>query len=119
METKNQVFFREFNEAFVRSDVETILASVTDDIIWRMAGNDSIKGIDALAEALTGLDNGNFFEQEVECLITHGKQAAINGIIHSTDHNGEQRHYHFCDIYKLNKHKDGKINEIISYIVEV
>ncbi|GAB2562410.1 nuclear transport factor 2 family protein [Gracilibacillus alcaliphilus] len=118
METKNQNFFREFNQAFARGDVETILASVTDDVVWRMAGNDTIRGIEALKDALQGMDNGNDFEQEVENLITHGKQAAINGLIHSTDHNGEQRHYCFCDIYKLNKHKDGKIKEIISYVVE-
>ncbi|WP_066191142.1 MULTISPECIES: nuclear transport factor 2 family protein [Gracilibacillus] len=119
METANQQFFRTFNEAFVRADAETILASVTDDITWRMVGNDTIKGIDDLKMALQGMDQGHFFEQETECLITHGKQAAINGTIHSTDANGEQRHYSFCDIYKLNKHKNGKINEIISYVVEI
>ncbi|UOQ49058.1 nuclear transport factor 2 family protein [Gracilibacillus caseinilyticus] len=119
METKNQLFFREFNEALVRGESEKILASVTDDIVWRMVGNDTIKGIDTLAQALEGMNNGNDFEQEIEHMITHGKEAAVNGLIHSTDKNGDQRHYSFCDIYKLNKHKDGKIKEIISYVLEI
>jgi len=119
VETKNQLFFREFNEALVKGDAEKILESVTDDIVWRMVGNDTIKGIDKLEQALQGMDNGNQFEQDTEHLITHGKEAAVNGLIHSTDKSGEQRHYSFCDIYKLNKHKDGKIKEIISYVVEI
>lgn len=119
MKTKNQVFFQEFNEAFVKGDAEKILASVTEDIVWRMVGNDTIKGIDNLKQALQGMENGNQFDQEVEHLITHGKEAAVNGIIHSTDKSGEQHHYSFCDIYKLNKHKDGKIKEIISYVLEI
>ncbi|WP_058306208.1 nuclear transport factor 2 family protein [Gracilibacillus massiliensis] len=119
METKNQQLFREFNEAFVKGDIEKILASVTDDIVWRMVGNDTIKGIDNLETALQGMDNGNEFELEIEHMITHGKEAAVNGIIHSTNKDGEQRHYSFCDIYKLNKHKEGKIKEIISYVLEI
>ncbi len=119
METKNQQFFREFNEAFVKGNSEKILESVTDDITWRMVGNDTIKSIDNLEQALQGMDNGNQFELEIEHLITHGKEGVVNGIIHSTDKNGEQRHYSFCDIYKLNKHKDGKIKEIISYVLEI
>lgn len=119
MKTKNQIFFQEFNEAFVKGDAGKILASVTDDITWRMVGNDTIEGIEALKEALQGMENGNRFEQEVQHLITHGKEAAVNGIIHSTNKNGEQSHYSFCDIYILNKHKDGKIKEIISYVLEI
>ncbi|MDX8046747.1 nuclear transport factor 2 family protein [Gracilibacillus sp. S3-1-1] len=119
METKNQQFFREFNEAFVKANSEKILQSVTEDIVWRMVGNDTLKGIDVLEESLEGMDKGNQFELDIEHLITHGKEGVVNGIIHSTDRSGVQRHYSFCDIYKLNKHKDGKIKEIISYVVEI
>ncbi|PWU66646.1 nuclear transport factor 2 family protein [Gracilibacillus dipsosauri] len=119
METKNQAFFRTFNEAFVKGDIEKILASVTDDIVWRMVGSDTINGIEALTQALTGMDNDSDFELEIEYMITHGKEAAVNGMIHSTNSDGEQKHYSFCDIYRLNKHKDGKIKEIISYVLEV
>ncbi|GAE92383.1 hypothetical protein JCM21714_1376 [Gracilibacillus boraciitolerans JCM 21714] len=119
MEAKNQQFFKTFNEAFVKGDIENILGSVTDDIVWRMVGNDTIKGIDVLEHALQGMDNGDEFELEIEHIITHGKEAAVNGIIHSTNKDGEQRHYSFCDIYKLNKHKDGKIKVIISYVLEI
>ncbi|KAB8129902.1 nuclear transport factor 2 family protein [Gracilibacillus oryzae] len=119
MESQNQILFREFNEAFVKGTTDIILASVTDDIVWRMVGTDTIKGIDALKEALAGMENDNKFELEIEHMITHGKEAAVNGLIHSTNRDGEQRHYSFCDIYRLNKHKDGKIKEIISYVLEV
>ncbi|MFC4401719.1 nuclear transport factor 2 family protein [Gracilibacillus xinjiangensis] len=119
METQNQAFFRKFNEGFVKGDIKQILSSVTEDITWRMVGTDTIKGIDALKEALEGMESDNQFELEIEHMITHGKEAAVNGLIHSTNRDGEQRHYSFCDIYRLNKHKDGKIKEIISYVVEV
>ncbi|SER62425.1 Ketosteroid isomerase-related protein [Gracilibacillus ureilyticus] len=118
METEKQAFFREFNEAFVKGDTDLILSSVTDDITWRMVGTDTIKGIDALREALQGMESSNQFELEIEFMITNEKEAALNGLIHSTNRDGEQRHYSFCDIYRL-KEKDGKINEIISYVLEV
>ncbi|MFC4389016.1 nuclear transport factor 2 family protein [Gracilibacillus marinus] len=118
METANQLFFREFNEAFVKGNVGKILESVTDDIVWRMVGTDTIRGIESLRQALEGMESGNQFELDIETMITHGKEAAVHGVIHTTDRDGELNHYSFCDIYKLNKHKDGKIKEIISYVLE-
>ncbi|WP_163538358.1 nuclear transport factor 2 family protein [Gracilibacillus sp. YIM 98692] len=119
METNIQAFFRAFNEAFVYQDNETILESVTDDIVWRMVGIDTIKGKENLEQALGEMNSTDHFDLEIEHLITHGKEAAVNGMIHATKKDGEQKHYSFCDIYKLNKHKDGKIKEIISYVLEV
>ncbi len=119
METNFQIFCREFNEAFVKGNASFILESVTDDVSWQMVGTGTISGKDALKETLGNMDDTNHFNLVINHIITHGKEAAVNGTIEVEASSGEHKNYSFCDIYKVNKHKNGKIKEIISYVIEL
>ncbi|ENH95817.1 hypothetical protein J416_13931 [Gracilibacillus halophilus YIM-C55.5] len=119
METNLQTFFRNFNEAIIKQDIDGILSRVTDNVTWRMVGNDTIRGIEQLRDVFGSQDQTDEFELEIEDMIINGKEAAVHGMIHKTDSNGKEKHYRFCDIYKLHQQNDGKIEEIISYVLAV
>ncbi|WP_027963629.1 nuclear transport factor 2 family protein [Halalkalibacillus halophilus] len=112
-------FFKEFNKAFMTGNIEFILESVTDDVTWTMVGQDTIEGKEDLKEALSNMGDSSHFELEIHHTITHGLEASVDGTI-KVKHAGsdEVKTYGFCDVYKLNKHKEGKIKELTSYVVK-
>ncbi|TFB19506.1 nuclear transport factor 2 family protein [Filobacillus milosensis] len=119
MATEKQKFFEEFNEAFMTGDLKFILNSVTEDVQWEMVGDDIIKGKNALEEALGGMKTNDTFKLNIHHSITHGLEAAVNGVITFTTKVGEDKKYGFCDVYKLDSFKSGKIKELTSYVVEM
>jgi len=119
MKTKTQEFIQKFNEAFAKNDISFIEESVTDDVVWKMKGDTVITGKSEMIESLKRMDNGQSFELTIDLIITHGKTVAANGtmkVINSTGEDGAT--YAFCDIYKLNGFKGGRIKELTSYLIE-
>lgn len=115
--TKNQEFFRRINTAFMTGDVDTIFANISENIVWNMVGSNALIGKDAVIkemEPMRGLEIAHHTKQ----IITHGKTAVIEGTM-TMGEEGAYKKYAFCDIYKLDKHKDGKIIEITAYLIEV
>ncbi|RPF53877.1 nuclear transport factor 2 family protein [Aquisalibacillus elongatus] len=119
METERQKFFESFNEAFMIGDIDFILDSVTEDVRWEMVGDDLIVGKDALREALGGMQTNDSFKLTIHNTITHGIAASVNGVITFTTKEGEPKKYGFCDVYRLDSFKSGKIKELTSYVVEM
>ncbi|WP_042221178.1 nuclear transport factor 2 family protein [Oceanobacillus manasiensis] len=117
MMTKNQEFFRKINHAFMTGDVDTIYENMTEDITWNMVGNTVIEGKEAVIKEMEPM-RGFETEHQIKEVITHGNMAVIEGTM-TMDENGGNKKYAFCDIYKLNKHKDGKIKEITAYLIEI
>lgn len=118
MKTSNQEFLHRFNEAFSRSDTEYIIAQVTDDIVWNMVGESIIRGKEEFTKSIQTMKSEDTHEFKINHMITHGKTAAVDGIMKVTDKSGKVKIYAFCDIYLLSSHKDGKIKEMTSYVVE-
>ncbi len=116
--TNNQEFFQHFNEAFAKSDMDYIIANVTDEIIWNIVGDKIIRGKEAFIQEIKAMENENAAELKINHMITHGKTAAVDGIMKMTDQSGNIKIYAFCDIYLLNGFKDAKIKEMTSYIIE-
>ncbi|MBM7554274.1 nuclear transport factor 2 family protein [Thalassobacillus pellis] len=119
MATAKGKFLREFNEAFVRGNIDFLMDNVTDNIRWEMVGDTVVEGKEAfhlaLKEMPTDVKN---HELAINNIITHGITAAVDGTITVTNETGEVKEYAFCDIYRWNKFKDGKIKDMRSYVVE-
>lgn len=114
----NQEFFQRINEAFANSDTDFIAASVTDDIVWNMVGEKVIQGKESFIKELKTMESENPYEINIKHMITHGKTAAVDGVMKMTDKSGKIKIYAFCDIYRLNGFKNAKIKEMTSYVVE-
>ncbi|MFD2629803.1 nuclear transport factor 2 family protein [Oceanobacillus kapialis] len=116
--SKNQEFFKEINNAFMTGDVDTLIRNIADDIIWNMVGDKVIKGKDEVIKELEPM-RGFKVPHQTKQIITHGNTAVIEGTMTLDDGHGNKKKYAFCDIYKLNKFKNGKISEITAYLIEV
>lgn len=64
------------------------------------------------------MNNDNSCEFKIHHTITHGKTAAVDGIMKVTDPSGNVKIYAFCDIYLMSGFKNAKIKEMTSYVLE-
>lgn len=108
-----------FNEAFLDGNSEHIKELVTEDMKWTSISLLHIQGsTDFLAELEKRKVDGKK-ELVISNFITHGTSAAIGGTMKMTPLSSEAKMFAFCNIYRLNKFKDGKIKEITSYVIDV
>ncbi len=115
MKTKNQELLEKFNKAFAQNDTDFILRQVSESIKWTAIGDFSVEGKEAFQKALESMTGDEPYKLEVHKIITHGKDAAVNGIMRSK----EGKQYAFCDVYEFSGFKDPKISEMTSYVVEL
>lgn len=103
---------KQFNIAFAEGNVKFIIANVTDDIVWQIVGANTIRGRADFSVALKKIKYEDNAEVTVHKMITHGKEAAVNGEIVMT--NGKR--YAFCDFYDF---RGNVIKAITSYNIEM
>ncbi|WP_156323865.1 nuclear transport factor 2 family protein [Bacillus sp. JCM 19034] len=111
MKTQLQSFIETFNEAFAQKNLDVIANSVTDDVVWKMVGERTVSGKEAMIHMLKDMDDGQVYKLTIDYIITHGKIASANGRMETSDQSGSTYVYEFCDVYQLNKHKGGKIQK--------
>lgn len=105
---------KEFNIAFGKGDVEGVLMQLSDDIIWEMVGDKSMKGKEEVAKELESMKDYTAVELTIDNIITHGRTAACNGSFKMNS--GAQ--YGFCDIYEFhNNSTTAKIKRMTSYAI--
>ena len=115
MKTKNQELLEQFNKAFAGGEINFIFEHVSDTIKWTAVGDFTVEGKEEFRQALESMTGDEPYDLKIDNIITHGKEAAVNGVMTSKD--GKQ--YAFCDVYKFSGFKDPKISEMTSYVVEV
>lgn len=107
-------FLIEFNRAFVKGDVVSILEMVEDDISWCLVGNKKIKSKEAFEKELKTMAESPMTTMEIFEVITHGKAAAVNGLLTGSD----GKVYEFCDVYTFRSAGAKKISKIRSFIIQ-
>ncbi len=115
MKTKNQELLEQFNKAFARNDTEFVVSHVSENIKWTIVGDFTVEGKEAFTEALKSMEAEEPLELKIDKIITHGKDASVNGVMKSKD--GKQ--YAFCDVYSFSGFKNPKIKEMTSYAIEI
>ncbi|MGS2741623.1 nuclear transport factor 2 family protein [Sinomicrobium sp. M5D2P17] len=113
--TEKEKFLRKFNQAFVESDTGYLVDNITENIIWNIPGDRYVRGKEAFIATLKEMKHQGKTEVEIEHIITHGRTAAVNGIIQSE--NGPS--HAFCDVYMFSGFKNPKIKEITSYVIRI
>jgi hypothetical protein len=108
-------FIKQFNIAFANGDIERIITSVTDDIVWDIIGDKKIKGKEHFTKELEKMRSLETAELIIEQILSHGKEGAANGIIRMQ--NGQQ--YAFADFYTFKGASGTQIKAITSYVLEV
>lgn len=99
-------------DAFFRSDIETVLTYMADDIIMGWPGYFDLEpGKDAIRKFFK--DVPETLDFKIGDFIEEGNKVVVPGWIKSK-HNGEIKESYFCDIYTLEKQK---IKTLMSYMV--
>ena len=120
MTNNKEEFLRKFNDAFLKPDLPFIFDSVTDDVEWVMVGDQTVKGKKDLQKFFDNMDDNspglkNF---EIENIITHGKNASVNGTM-KMDNQGKEETYGYCDVYEFSGFKNPRIKSIHSYVIAI
>ena len=108
-------FLKDFNIAFAKGNVEFIVDSVTDDVIWNIIGDKKLDGKKTFEEELEKMKSEKSTELIIDQILSHVKEGAANGIIKMQ--NGKK--YAFSDFYKFKGAKGAKIKSITSYVIEI
>lgn len=106
-------FVKDFNVAFAKGDLETVLQRITDDITWEMVGNWKLEGIDNVREELSKMKDFKVTEAHIQRVVTHGKEGAASGLI--IGENGTT--YAFSEFYEFNSAKVSKIRKMWTYLI--
>ncbi len=117
--TTKEEFLRKFNEAFVQNDINFIVDATTDDILWTMVGDKTIRGKKDLAVSMNEMKDSSGLKINVDSMIIDGDRAAVDGTMSFEDKEGNRKTYGFCDCYKFRKEneEDIKISELRSYVI--
>lgn len=102
--------------AYAKGDLPSVLEQVTDDVIWSVVGDKHIQGKEQFANELERFGHKTVTELHIEHIITHGKEATVNGVLTFKHDN----RYAFCDVYLFNSSaKHAKIKEINSFVIRL
>jgi ketosteroid isomerase-like protein len=104
-------FIENLEISIATGDVEFLLASVTDDVHWNIAGGKPVRGKDALAEAIR--NNSEVTKITINHVVSHGRAGSVNGA--RKHRNGKT--YDFCSVYEFSNAKGTSVREITSYII--
>ncbi|MGY5851449.1 nuclear transport factor 2 family protein [Salegentibacter sp. F14] len=112
-----EVFIRDFNEAFLKNDMDFIFNNMSEDIEWNFVGEKVIKGKEAVKEFMKPMRKVETLELELLEIITHGRTAAANGRMKIKEASGKIKNFGFADFYVLNGMKSPKVKKLTSYVV--
>ena len=119
MANNKEEFLRKFNQAFVKNDIDFIVDNITDDVEWNMVGMETTQSKAAVESSFKKMENDfNVSEINIENIITHGKNASVNGIMKMKEKD-KIKNYGFCDVYTFSGFKNPKIKKLNSYIISL
>ncbi|MEO1052087.1 MAG: nuclear transport factor 2 family protein [Bacteroidota bacterium] len=108
-----KAFLRDFNSAFAKGDAGFIIDHVSDDMLWIIHGDKTIKGKEAFANEINVMKDYVADELIIEHIITHGREASCNGVMKMGS-----KTYNFCDVYRFTNTTSLIIKEMYSYVIE-
>ncbi|KLT68758.1 hypothetical protein AB674_16135 [Flavobacterium sp. ABG] len=110
----NKETIEEYMNAFKVSDHETVLACLTDDIVWEMPGIYQHVGKEAFDKEI---ENENFIGSptiQIIKLIEENNIVIAEGAVQGMMKNGNILDAVFCDVFEMEK---GKIKKLTSYLM--
>lgn len=108
-------YILDFNIAFAKSDIETVLNMFDEKAVWDMVGDKTVTGIEDIKNYLLSMELTQAKELVLDNIISHGKTCSANGTIIY----GKNK-IAFCDVYTFCSHsKDAKVVRLKSYAIEL
>ncbi|MEL6408034.1 MAG: nuclear transport factor 2 family protein [Chloroflexota bacterium] len=104
-------FLLEWHTAQAEENFDFLSDNVMDEIVLQVVGKKIVEGKEACVTALTEQLDADISEWVIHEIITHGREAAVNGEIHYGDGNVLA----FCDVYTFKNTKANDLRTITAY----
>jgi ketosteroid isomerase-like protein len=116
MSEKNKEIVEKLNAACAEGDMEAFLDACTEDVEWRVIGDKTLKGKDAIREFSSSMENAGMEHPKftVEEIVAEGDTVVCYGNM-TMNEKGETVPYSFCDVYRF---KDEKIVRLQSFVIK-
>ena len=114
MSTKNKQIVEKINDSFAKGNTEGCLDNCADNVVWRMIGDKTITGKNAIREFMASMEGTEPPKFTVDNTIAEGDSVVSYGDMTMTE-KGKTTPYSYCDVYRF---KGDKIIELTSYVVK-
>ncbi len=99
---------------FASNDIEKAMEFLDTHITWTLVGNKTVNGKEQFRIVLQEIRQNKVIELTIHSIITHGKEAAINGEMLMEDGGS----FGFSDFYEFTSAKGTRVKTIVSYLIE-
>ncbi len=115
---ERRTFIKAINQAWSENDMDVVIANLTDDVRWTMAGEFTIEGKDNFIKSIEEMNTEAMTTKSntTDHIVVDGNRAIINGSMTMVDPDENESTYGFCDVYRL---RGDKISAVTSYVVDL
>jgi len=115
MPADRKTIVENINAAFAENNLEKVLSFCTEDLIWTMVGDKTVKGKDAIRQWIASM-NPEPPQLMIQQIIAEGDVVIARGDMIMKDSKDENAHtYSFCDIYRF---AGDRVVELIAFVIE-
>ena len=108
---------KKVDASFEENKMEDFLSLCAEDIKWKMVGDKTKTGKDAIREWMSSMGEGMEPPKiSARNLVAEGETVAAYGEMSMKNEKGEQGNYEYCDSYRF---ENDKIAELTSYVIKV
>lgn len=100
---------------FASYNIRKVMKYLDEDFKWTLVGDESIVGKETFGAALKKMSQNKATELTIHSIVTHGKEASVNGEMQMQDGNK----FGFADFYEFSSAKGTLVKSILSYVVPV
>ena len=104
----NATLVRESMEAFNRGDIQSYADFVADDVVWHQLGAETVRGKQALADAMQGAEADWKITTKVHDVVANDEHAIALVEATATRDGGRTLNYRTAEILHI---RDGKLTE--------
>ena len=108
-------FLQDWHTAYVNGNLDFLADNITDDITLQIVGQATTTGKAAVIETMKARMESPVAELVIHEIITHGREAAVNGEIHYEDGHMDA----FCEMYTFKNTKANTLKAITAYAIRV
>lgn len=99
---------------FASYEIDKAMNFLDVKVAWTLVGDETVFGKEKFRAALAQMNGNKALELTIHSIVTHGKEAAINGEMKMEDGN----EFGFADFYEFSSTKGAKVKSIVSYVIE-
>jgi ketosteroid isomerase-like protein len=112
---QNKATIAKVNDAFRQNNTEAFLAACTENVLWTMVGDSTVKGKDGIRKWMASMP-GEAPKFTIKQTVAEGDYVTCIGEMTMKDKDGRVGPYSFCDVYRF---EGDKIAELNAFVVKL